>query len=602
MPDLKLDGLHDGRGGWVGQDQATPAAPAGPGSNAGAVAWRRRAIAIVGPAALWRDHRLFTIAAAASLLPRLLAVLAFRPALLTADSFLYMQGAVNGTLGQIRPSGYSWFLMFLRPVPHPLLAVTIAQHVMGIAVAAIVYGLLRYWGLPAWGATLAAVPVLFDAREIALESYILPDTLYCLVIMVVVALLITKRTPRLWQCALAGLLLAYITVLRGNGLPVAVVAAAYLLIRRVGWRAACAAVVAFGVPVLWYALAFNAAYGELNITSSDGIFLWSRTTTFANCAIIKPPANLVALCPNGSVKAPAKAPAWSIQALLDASTPADNLWAPNAWWRHDAHPGFNAYNNKLGMQFALDAIKAQPLAYLRVSAKDVMLQFLNSDRPQTTGTMAFTTAPRFAVIPPYYASDIREYAGTTSNTHAVEPYAYFLFLYQLPVYFPGVAFFAVLVAGLVGIIRKRRRWGGPAAFPWVLAVLSMVLPALLTQSFYRYTLVAIPLACVAAGLAFVRERPRYSAATAGPALAERALAERTSAAPSAAAPSAAGPTAEAPATAAQTMAAPTPAASTAEQSAATADAAPRAGPPSAGAAPDPEPSAAAPPTGPDIGA
>ena len=149
------------------------------------------------------------------------------------------------------------------------------------------------------------------------------------------------------------------------------------------------------MPVLWYALAFNAAYGELNITSSDGIFLWSRTTTFANCAIIKPPANLVPLCPNGSVKAPAKAPAWSINALLGANTPADYLWAPNAWWRHDAHPGFSAYNNKLGRQFALDAIKAQPLAYLRVSAKDVMLQFLNSDRPQTTGAMAFTATPRF---------------------------------------------------------------------------------------------------------------------------------------------------------------------------------------------------------------
>jgi hypothetical protein len=618
VPDLKLDELHDGRGGWVGQSQATPAATAGPGSNGGAVAaWRRRAIAIVGPAALWREHRLFTIAAAASLLPRLLAMLAFRPALLTADSFLYMQGAVNGTLGQIRPSGYSWFLTLLRPVPHPLLAVTIVQHLMGIAVAAIVYGLLRYWGLPAWGATLAAVPVLFDAREIALESYILPDTLYCLVIMVVVALLITKRTPALWQCALAGLLLAYITVLRGNGLPVAVVAAAYLLVRRVGWRAACAAAVAFGVPVLSYALAFNAAYGEFNITSSDGIFLWSRTTTFANCAVIKPPANLVALCPNGSVKAPAKAPAWSIQALLDASTPADYLWAPNAWWRHDAHPGFTAYNNKLGMQFALDAIKAQPLAYLRASAKDVMLQFLNSDRPQTTGAMAFTTAPRFAVIPPYYVYDIREYAGTTSNTHAVEPYAYFLFLYQLPVYFPGVAFFAVLMAGLVGIIRKRRQWGGPAAFPWMLAVLSVVLPALLTQSFYRYTLVAIPLACVAAGLAFIRERPRHSAATAGPALAERALAERASAAPSAARLTAEAPAMAAPAMTepamtepamteptmtAPTIAAFTPGTSITERSAAAPDAAPQAGPLSADVAPDPEQSAAVPPAGPDIGA
>ena len=81
---------------------------------------------------------------------------------------------------------------------------------MGIAIAVIVYGLLRYWGLPGWGATLAALPILFDAREIALESYILPDTLFCLVIVVAVALLLTRRhAAAAGSARLAGLLLAY---------------------------------------------------------------------------------------------------------------------------------------------------------------------------------------------------------------------------------------------------------------------------------------------------------------------------------------------------------------------------------------------------------
>ena len=91
-----------------------------------------------------------------ALIPRVLAALAFRPALLTADSFLYMQGAVNGPLGVIRPSGYSFLLFFFKHLPHPLLLVTTLQHLMGIAIAVIVYALLRYWGLPGWGASLAA--------------------------------------------------------------------------------------------------------------------------------------------------------------------------------------------------------------------------------------------------------------------------------------------------------------------------------------------------------------------------------------------------------------------------------------------------------------
>ena len=54
------------------------------------------------PRALWRQHRLMTIAVLVSLVPRILAALSFRPALLTADSFLYMSNAVTHTLGNIQ--------------------------------------------------------------------------------------------------------------------------------------------------------------------------------------------------------------------------------------------------------------------------------------------------------------------------------------------------------------------------------------------------------------------------------------------------------------------------------------------------------------------
>src|SRR5262249_31781320 len=155
---------------------------------------------------------------------------------------------VNGMLGLIRPSGYSFFLAVLKVFPHTLLAVTTVQHLFGLAIAAIVYGLLRYWGLPGWGAALAAVPTLFDARQIALESFILPDTVFCLIVIVVVALLLTRRTPRAWQVAVAGLLLAYASILRGNGIPLVIVAALFLLIRRVGWRAFAAGTAAFVLP------------------------------------------------------------------------------------------------------------------------------------------------------------------------------------------------------------------------------------------------------------------------------------------------------------------------------------------------------------------
>jgi hypothetical protein len=522
VPDLKLDELHSERererpARARASNSGSPGHPGQPTWDAAVRAAARRAIEVAGPRALWRDHRLFTILAVVSLVPRVLAALAFRPALLTSDSLLYMQESTKWRLGQIRPSGYSFFLTPLHYIPHPLLAVTTLQHLMGIATAAIVYGLLRYWGLPAWGACLAALPTLFDTRQIALESYILPDTLFTLCLMLAVALLLTKRTPRLWQCTLAGLLLAYVTVLRANGIPLAVVTAIYLLIRRVGWRRLAAGAAAFVIPVLGYVMAFHAEYGQYNITSSDSMFLWSGTTSFANCAIIKPPPDLLPLCPSRekSVASKSPAPAWSVRALLDAPAPASYLWASDAWWRHDAHPGFNSYNSKLAMRFAILAIKAQPLDYLRTTLRDEMLVFLGTDRPLSIHAMSFTTKPRLSSpLPSYYAQYLSDYARTTTNTHPVEPYAYFMFLYQEPVYFPGVVFFGVVVAGFVGLVKKRRQWGGPAALPWALAAVSLILPALLKESLYRYAMVAIPLSCLAAGLAFVRQRQQPVPATA----------------------------------------------------------------------------------------
>jgi hypothetical protein len=487
----------------------------------------RRVAATLAPRALWRDHRLLVILVALSVIPRVLAALAFRPALLTSDSFLYMNEAAKGKLGVIRPSGYSLLLDVLRPLPHTLLAITTVQHIMGIATAVIVYAVLRYWGLPTWGACLAALPILFDPREIALESYILPDTLYNLALVAAAALLLTRRSPRLWQCAVAGLLVAYVSVLRGNGLPLAVIFAAYILIRRVGWQAFTAAAAAFVVPFLSYVLAFSAQTGHLNITESDGLFLWSRTTSFANCAIIKPPKDLAPLCPNRekSVAPAGSTPAWSVNALLNAPTPADYLWAPDAWWRHDKYPGVNNYNNKLAMHFALDAIEAQPLDYARVVARDVMLVFVQNDRSLTKSTMSFTVAPHLATLPPYYAAYEHRYAGIRSNTYLVQPYAYFLLLYQEPVYFTGLMFLAVMVTGLAGVIRRWRtpgRTGRIAALPWALAAASIAAPAMLTQSLYRYTIIAIPLACIAAGMAFVKRVPAAASGTqpAGPASAD----------------------------------------------------------------------------------
>lgn len=156
----------------------------------------------------------------------------------------------------------------------------------------------------------------------------------------------------------------------------------------------------------------------------------------------------------------------------------------------------------LARQFALDAIRAQPLGYARTVAKEVMLTFLATDRSLTFRTLHFTSRLDVPALRGYQERYLRGYAHTISNTRQVQPYAYFLSLYQLPVYVPGILLLAVLLAGLAGVIRQRRHRGGPGALPWAIAAAGIVTPIALHEYHYRYVITAVPLACLAAGLAF----------------------------------------------------------------------------------------------------
>jgi hypothetical protein len=469
-------------------------------------AWVRGTAAGLKPTALWRNHRWFVIAACVSVIPRVIAALGFKPALLIQDSFSYMKQSVQLLpLAELRPEGYPLMLHALQPF-HSLLLVTTVQHVMGIGLGTLIYAVLRTRGLPAWGAVLAAAPTLFDSRQIWLESSILPDTLFTLTLMIAVAILIVRPKPAIWQAMIVGLLVSYASVIRGNGAPVFAVILIFMLIMRVGWKVFVACLAAFVVPLVVYVAIFFGEHGQLNITDSSGLFLWSRTMSFANCSVIKPPANLVPLCPQNQPGHPtASAPAWSIPALVTERTPADYLWDAGAWYRVDAHPGVNAYNNKLAMQFAERAILAQPGAYLATVGKEVLETFFITDRQTDYLAMQFTTTPHVNPEVAYMAYWENRYGYTKENTHLHQPWAYLMFLYQEPVWFPGAVFFFVVVAGLVLLIRRWRGWGRYAFLAWGVAIVNLVLPIAAHELDYRYAISAVPFACLALGLTFIRK-------------------------------------------------------------------------------------------------
>jgi hypothetical protein len=469
-------------------------------------------------------HRLFAAAFGLGLAVRVIAMLGFPPAIwFGGDSASYLSTALYHTPGTSRLSGYGIVLLMLSPF-HSFTVVTAVQHLMGLAVGVMIYALLRRYGLPGWGATLAALPVLFDAYQIELEHEILPSATFGFLVMVAVTLTLWWRGERpLWATAAAGFVLAAGATLWPVGLPVLIVFLLYLAARRVGWRAFGAAAVAGAIPLAGYVLWFHSVYGRYAFSNSDGIYLWSRTMTFANCAVIKPPADELALCPRQPV---AQRPA--------AST---FIWEKNSPLNRVPGKKFSVRKNALAKNFALRAIIAQPAAYLGDVAHDASLSFYwsNPDHPSLAMAhryeFAFATAhwisPGYVLVPGRtVASDQLRYGGV-SSTRAVEPFAGWMRGYQRFVYLRGTLLGVVLLIGFGGIVRSWRGggfrrldgWGGPGLYPWVAAVTLLLVPVMTADFAQRYALIAMPVICLAAGLAFARPgpgRPRGRAAVPAP--------------------------------------------------------------------------------------
>jgi len=205
---------------------------------------------------------------------RLITMLGFPPAIwFGGDSASYLSTALYHVPGVSRLSGYGVFLFVLRPF-HSFAVITAVQHLMGLAIGVMIYALLRRYGLPGWGATLAAVPVLLDAYQIQLEHLILPSATFGFLVMVAITLTLWWRGRRpLWATVAAGLVLAAGATLWPVGLPVLIVFLLYLALHRVGWRAFGAAVLACAVPLAGYVLWFHSVYGRYAFSNSDGIYL-----------------------------------------------------------------------------------------------------------------------------------------------------------------------------------------------------------------------------------------------------------------------------------------------------------------------------------------
>ncbi|KAB2344060.1 phospholipid carrier-dependent glycosyltransferase [Actinomadura rudentiformis] len=470
-------------------------------------------------------HRSFLVVFSLGAVLRVITMVGFAPTLWFNDSYDYVRIALDPFPHPIRPAGYGIFLWLLKPF-HSLTLVMALQHLMGLGIGVAIYVLLRRYGLPAWGATLAAAPVLLDAYQIQLEQMALSDTLFLFLVVCAFTILMwprQHRPPALGWCALAGLLLALATLTRAIGLPVLLLTLGVLVLWRVGWRRLGVVAVAGMLPLAAYTAWFHAENGQYALTRTDGVFLWGRTAEFAECAKIKPPPDLAALCPPGE---PGKRRASSNQVWHEHS--------PIGWTYGEV---FSPELNDRAMRFALDAIKAQPLDYVQAVLYGATVRtFWVTRSPYPTAYVTdLYEFPEHPKPPPGWAvygggtpaSVTAEYEQGPAATHAVEPFATVMRGYQQVAYLPGIVLAGILLLPAVPWWRRRRRGGADGGaeagrpgrsrvlMPFGGAVALLAVPPITTDFDYRYVLVAVPLACLATGLAFATGRP----GSAGPSVA-----------------------------------------------------------------------------------
>ena len=451
-----------------------------------------------------RRHWLFGLALAGALALRVLVMLAFRPIMwFGGDSASYLATGLRLIPDPSRVGGYALLLWVLRPL-HSLALVAAVQHLMGITIGVLIYLLARRHGLPAWVATLAAIPVFFDAYELQLEADAVPDIPFGL--LVVMALYLLLRSPGEWRPARvvpAAFLLGVSAILWPVGLALLAILLAVLLvalvIRRAGLLAVAAAILAGAVPVAGYAAWFDLHEHQFSLTRSDGVYLWSRTMLFANCAVIRPPADERTLCPPSGREG-----AERIAASL-------YIWDGNSPLLQMPGGRFSARTNALALDFALRAIAAQPGGYATAVGHDFALSFAWNrpvhpdagivDRYQfSDATTAWVPAGMRTLGGGTVAGDQAAYdAGQAAPTRAVQPFASWLVSYQRYAYLPGTLLGVILLGGLVAMIVRRRALGG---LPWAFAVTILLVPPMVADFDLRYLVPAVPVACLAAALAF----------------------------------------------------------------------------------------------------
>jgi hypothetical protein len=303
-------------------------------------------------------HWLFVVLFGAGVVLRLITSVAYRPALLNSAEYLISSQNLRPQV--VHPVGYPLFVRVI-PFDHRLWIIALVQHLLGLAVAILLYALLVRLGVRRWLAALAAAAVLLDAYQLGIEHYVTPEALFELLLLGGCTLLLWRRPLDTPAAGAAGLLFAAAALTRTIGALAAVPALLAIVFLRAGWVRAVVFAACVALPLLAYAGWYHSAPGRVALRGSDGKFLYSRVVSFVECDEFSKPAYEQVFCPREPV---------------GERVPINEvLWSPDfsVFRRIDSPPGKTG--DDVASDFAKRAIVHQPLDYAQAVGADVLRAF-----------------------------------------------------------------------------------------------------------------------------------------------------------------------------------------------------------------------------------
>jgi hypothetical protein len=466
-------------GGPVGQ--VRPARPTGPDVPGRAARWRAAVPAIL------RRHWLAAALLAAGLVLRVLTQLAYRPALFYIDTTRYLYNAEG-----MDPVGYKGPLRAILLVAN-FDAVAAVQHLLGLAMAVVIYLLLLRRGVSRWLAALAIAPVLLDGYQLQQEQAVMPGTWFEALIVAGLAILLWQSRTS-WRAVVAGgIVLGTSATFAQVGEALILPAVIYLLVAGGGWRQAigkaAALCAAFALPILVYCTGSFLLTGDFFLSHSGVTSFYGRMAAAADCATLRLPSAERGMCPS----------------------PAQQALGPDWLEYGDGSPIRPYYANlprdqtdRLIADFNRRVLTQQPqrvaAAYGRDVAKVFALTRTAGQGDTPISRWQFQTA--YPYYPPHATEQIVAAATARFGGGAPavwRPVAGFLRSYQLGGgYTPGPVLVLCTLTGLAGCAALLRRRAGPGIRQPALACLllftsgaALLLVSDLFEFSWRYQLPAL---------------------------------------------------------------------------------------------------------------